>query len=181
MADDAGNRLLELDDYATGGLYAGYTCDGGGLIDDGLVSMDFRFNGDDCYMALTARAYDDEAYIGGLQILTPPYGFAFTAIINGGGDYTILSQDVIINAAADTWHTLALEAIGSDPVELTLSLNGSPVSSSSDDTYLYQTGWSGFGAAYEVDIDYIQADNFTIDDYTTAVEGASFGRIKALF
>jgi hypothetical protein len=32
-----------------------------------------------------------------------------------------------------------------------------------------------------VDIDYIQADNFTIDDYTTAVEGASFGRIKVLF
>ena len=177
----SGDNVLVLDNYATNGLYAGYSCDGGGVWLDGLVNMDFRFSGDDSYFALTTRAFNDVAYIAGIKIIAAPIAMAFTAIIDGSGSYTELSTAALSNVSANTWHSLSFEISGTDPVDLTLYLNGTEVTSHSDPTYLYPAGWAGFGAAYEYDIAYIYADNFSINDYSVAVEETTFGEIKAMF
>ncbi len=181
VAEYSGDNVLVLDNYATNGLYAGYSCDGASIWLDGVVNMDYRFSGDDSYFALSARAFNDQAYIAGIQIIAAPIAMAFTAIIDGSGNYTELSWDALDNVSANTWHSLSFEISGTDPVILTLYLNGNEVTTHSDSTYLYQVGWAGFGAAYENDITYIYADNYSINDYSVAVEETTFGEIKAMF
>ncbi len=181
VAEYGGDNVLVLDNYATNGLYAGYSCDGAGVWLDGIVNMDYRFSGDDSYFALSARAFNDVAYIGGIQSIAAPIAMAFIAIIDGTGSYTTLSTAALTNVYTNTWHSLSFGISGTDPVNMALYLNGTEVTSHSDSTYLYPEGWGGFGAAYEYDITYIYADNFSINDYSVAVEETTFGQIKALF
>jgi hypothetical protein len=116
-------------------------------------------------------------------VFTLPSKAAYSMIlyVNSLGKHTVLNMGYISTLSENTWYSLSFEISGTDPVSLTLNLDGSPYSTCKDSTYLLSPGWSGLGIGKENAPPTFRLDNFHVDDGATTLRACTFAGIKALF
>ncbi len=181
IQDDGGNNIVETswgsDSFAT------YLCLGSAIWFEGSVSTDVKFTGAEAVFGLLTRltGSNSECYMAGIFPAIPPLGATVIAYVNPSGEYTILSQDFFYPMSENTWYNLSFEVSGSNPVQLTLSVDGTVNSSTQDNTHMLGIGMAGVVCGYDSEEPVFSMDNFVVDDTATALTRVTFGRIKTLF
>lgn len=160
-----------------------YACLGSLVWSDGEISTDIKFDGADAVFGLLARTnpVTGECYIGGIFPVYPPIGATVIVYVNTNGDFTILANDYFYLLYEDTWYNMSFEVTGSSPVNLKVSIDGTPNSEVQDSTYNLDTGMAGLGGSYEGTAPAFYLDNFSVEDFSAALTTTTFGTIKALF
>ena len=181
IQEDGGGNIVETswgsDSFAT------YLCLGSAVWFEGSVSTDVRFTGSEAVFGLLTRlaGTSSECYMAGIFPAVPPLGVTVIAYVNPAGEYTMLSQDYFYPMSEDTWYNLSFEVSGTNPVQLTLSVDGTVNSSAQDNTHLLGVGMAGVVCGYDNEEPVFSMDNFEVDDTATALSRVTFGRIKTLF
>lgn len=181
VADDGGNNIVETEWNSDSS--AVYICLGSAIWSDGAVSTDIKFTGSEAVAGLLGRVNSStgECYMAGIFPAYPPIGATVIAYVDENGDYTILANDYFYPLNENTWYTVSFEVTGTNPVELKLSVNGSVNSNATDNIFNLDTGLAGVVCGFESAEPMFYLNNFSVDDYNTALTRVTFGGIKALF
>lgn len=148
---------------------------------DGAISADVKFSGSEAMFGLFARAHVlNGGYAGGFVPVAPSIGITYIAYTPLTGDPIILQQNYV-SLVANTWYPVSFECTGLNPVNLSVSFNGTVTSEFQDNVYNLDTGFNGVVCAYESAEPLFTFDNYVVDDYSTSLERVSFGSIKAFF
>ncbi|MCK5130808.1 MAG: hypothetical protein KAR40_01485 [Candidatus Sabulitectum sp.] len=181
VADDGGNNIVETEWNSDSS--AVYICMGSAIWSDGAVSADIKFTGSEAVAGLLSRVNSStgECYMAGIFSTYPPAGATVIAHVDENGKYDILANDFFYPLNENTWYTVSFEVTGTNPVELKLSVNGSVSSNVMDSIFNLDTGLAGVVCGYDDAEPMFYIDNFSVDDYNTALTRVTFGGIKALF
>ncbi|MCD4707481.1 MAG: hypothetical protein K8S62_07060 [Candidatus Sabulitectum sp.] len=181
VTSDGGNMIVETvwNSYH----FLAYACLGSAVISDGEIEADMKFTGMETSCGLLSRINDStgESYIGGIYSAYPSIGITVIAYVDANGSYTTLVNDYYYPLNENTWYTVSFEVSGNNPVELSVSVNGTENSTFQDSTYNLSAGLVGLGSAYNGAMPVFYIDNFTVTDYATALSALTFAGIKALF
>jgi hypothetical protein len=181
VINDGGNNVVETVWTDRSGI--SYICPGSGIWSVGTVGIDFEYTGSDAILGLIARGNraTSECYMAGVFTLPSKAAYSMILYVNSLGKHTVLNMGYISTLSENTWYSLSFEISGTDPVSLTLNLDGSPYSTCKDSTYLLSPGWSGLGIGKENAPPTFRLDNFHVDDGATTLRACTFAGIKALF
>jgi len=181
VVNDGGNNVVET--VWTDKSSISYICLGSGIWSEGTAGVDFEYTGSKAILGLIARGNrtTSECYMAGVYTLPSKAAYSMILYVNSLGEHTVLKMGYISTLSENTWYSLSFEISGTDPVSLTLNLDGTPYSTCKDSTYLLVPGWSGVGVGKENAPPTLRLDNFCVDDGTTALRACTFAGIKALF
>ena len=181
VQDEGGNNIVETswgaDSFAT------YICLGSAVWRDGSVSSDVKFNGSEAVFGLLTRltGSNSECYMAGIAPAIPPLGATVIAYVDPTGQYTILSQDFFYPMSEDTWYDLSFEVTGINPVELSLSIDGTVNSTVTDDIFNLDMGMAGVVCGFDGTEPMFYMDNFEVIDNNMSLTSTTFAGIKAFF
>lgn len=181
VADSGGNMVVET--VWNGYTSTIYTCLGSGVFFDGVIEADMKYTGMETSCWLMARVNDStgESYIGYIYSAFPDIGVTFIAHVDEYGNLTTLDSDYYYPFNQDSWYTVSFQVSGSDPVELSISVNGTENTTYQDYHYKLGAGMSGLGSARNYTSSVFSIDNFSVIDYASSLTAVTFGGIKALF
>lgn len=181
VAEYEGSNVVESE--WNGNDFLGYACAGALACSDAEVSAKVMLNGSEALAGFVARLdpISGAGYLGGIYRLYGTVGATMILYINSSGDFSILSNDVFYPLNEDTWYEVAFEVTGAGPVSLKLSVDGTMNSGVMDSQYNIATGMIGIGANYQSSPSFFRVDDFAVLDYTAALQGTSFGAIKATY
>ncbi|MCK5785296.1 MAG: hypothetical protein KAH54_01915 [Candidatus Sabulitectum sp.] len=181
VINDGGNMIVETAWNGYNSL--AYICLGSEVVLDGEIEADIKYTGLEASCGLLARVNSatGEGYIGYIYSAFPGIGVTFIAYIDGNGNYTTLESDYYYPFNEDSWYTVSFQVTGSNPVELSISVNGSVSSTFQDSIYDLGEGMTGLGSRYTSGSAVYSVDNFAVTDYASALTAVTFGGIKALF
>lgn len=181
VASQGENQVIEA--FFPDSTYLGYLCSAAGFWADGSVSMDFSPDGTGSLVNVLARLQitTGEAYVGGVIVFLQPFTYAYIGYVNTTGDYELLYSNFGPTITPGTWVNVGLTVENSDPVLLTLHLNGQQAAQVTDPVYRLGSGLSGFAMIYEGEIPSIFADDFQVVLSAQGLEIMTFGAIKAVF
>lgn len=176
---------LVVESFFADSTYLGYLCPAAGFWADGTVSMDFSPNGTGSLANVLARMQiaTGETYIGGVLVFLQPFTYAYIGYVNLAGEYELLYSDFGPTITPGTWVSVGLTVENTDPVVLTLHINGQQAAQVLDQIYLLGSGLCGFAMNYEgeVEVPTIYGDDFQVVLSPQSLEAATFGAIKAVF
>ncbi len=153
-----------------------------GSFSDGSVTSEVKFSGSSAGFGFVCRGDMVEgAYVGGIVSVMPPVCATIIAYQDAlTEEQIVLAQDYIV-LNEDTWHTLSFEVTGTNPVQLTFSVNGSVNSSCEDVVYLLDSGFTGVATGFDSSEPMFYFDDYVVDDYSVSLARITFGGIKACF
>lgn len=176
---------LVVESLFTDSTYIGYLCSAAGFWNDGEVSMDFSPDGTGSLANVLARMQiaTGETYIGGVVVFLQPFTYEYIGYVNLSGEYELLYSDFGPTLIPGDWVSVGLSVENTDPVILTLFINGEQTAQVADSTYLLGSGLCGFAMNYEggVEVPTIFGDDFLVVLGAQGLETATFGAIKAVF
>ena len=181
VTNNGGNMIVETAWNSYNSL--AYVCLGSEAVLDGDIEADIKYTGLEASCGLLARVNDTtgEGYIGYIYSAYPGIGVTFIAYVDGNGNYTTLESDYYYPFNEDSWYTVSFQVTGNNPVEMSISVNGSVNSTFQDSVYDLSAGMTGLGSRYTSGTAVYSIDNFTVTDYASALPAVTFGGIKALF
>jgi len=163
--------------------FIGYVCEAAGLWADGSVEMDFSPEGVGSFSNVFSRMSitNGESYAAGITVVFGSFTYAYMAYVNAAGDYELLYYDLGPTVTPGSWANVKLHTEGTDPVTLTLFINGENAAKVFDYTHLLTEGISGFALFYQEDPPTILADNFQVILNQQSLGTTTLGALKALF
>lgn len=181
VTDTGGNMVVET--VWNGFPSLAYACLGSGVVTDCILEADVNYTGLETSCGLLARVNDTtgEGYIGYIYSALPDIGVTFIAYVDGNGNYTTLDSDYYYPFNAGDWYTLSFQVIGIDPVELTVSVNGTESTSVQDSVYNLSAGLTGIGSSCSGSSSVFSVDNYSVIDNASDLAAVTFGEIKTLF
>ncbi|HDR06800.1 MAG TPA: hypothetical protein ENN88_04120 [Candidatus Coatesbacteria bacterium] len=164
-----GNRALAAAVGATVGNDYTVGCDFTGIndADGGKVLLSLR---------MSAHYRAQELYY--VQAYPDGGGYCLELVYELDGVPETLSG-TCLQADQDTWHRLAVSAVGSGPVDFEVYFDGGLVIIHTEETFIAPAGYPGFG--FDAEGAAPRLDNFVQSDGGAGVERVSFGRLKTLF
>lgn len=153
-----------------------------GPFTDGTVTADVKFSGFAAGLGLVTRGdYVDGTYFGAIICFAPRMYSTVIAHRDGrtGKQFVLAQNPLILNE--DTWYTLSFKVTGTNPVQLSVAVNGKVNSLFNDTVYLLDYGFTGVAAGFESAEPVLCFDNYMVNDYSTSLARTTFGGIKASF
>lgn len=181
VTSQGGDQVIEA--FFPDSTYLGYLCSATGFWEDGSVFMDFCPNGTGSLVNVLARLQitTGETYVGGVIVFLQPFTTAYIGYVNAAGDYELLYSDLGPTITPGAWVNVGLTVENTDPVVLTLHINGQQVAQVNDQVYRLGSGLCGFAMIYEGELPSIHADDFQVVLSAQGLETTTFGAIKAVF
>jgi hypothetical protein len=181
VTSQGGDQVIEA--FFPDSSYLGYLCSAAGFWADGSVFMDFSPDGTGSLVNVLARLQitTGETYVGGVIVFLQPFTTAYIGYVNAAGEHELLYSDFGPMITPGTWVNVGLTVENTDPVVLTLHINGQQVAQVNDQVYRLGSGLCGFAMIYEGELPSIHADDFQAVLSAQGLETTTFGAIKAVF